>query len=161
MAIWQFGMYLVPRAGVLSVHGCIPYEIDEYKPHDASADFDEGKVYPDYWEGKGVPDSIRRKVSEKFPRIHSWSDEAEMYGDEDGTKVEIWLDDVMCFVDSRCDAGEVLRFFVDLAEEGLCLIVLKEDGRVLDALLDSVVNEFYKSRAFRFSLDPTKTILES
>lgn len=154
MAVWHFRIYLVPTSGLLKVYGCIPLSLDEYKPHSVDSEFDENKQYPDYWMGEGVSPLIRSRVESRYPLSGSWSEEAAMFGRDNGTRVELWTDDVVVFVDAREAVVDELRFFSDLARDADCLIVLGQDGRVVGPSLERLTRLFEGSRAYRFIADP-------
>lgn len=160
MAIWHFRIYLVPISGLLEVHGCIPLYLDEYKPHSVDSEFDENREFPNYWVGKGVSSLIRARVESRYPLSGSWSEEAAMFGRDNGTRVELWTDDVVVCVDARDAVVDELRFFSDLARDADCLIVLGQDGRVIGPSLERLTRLFEGSRAYRFITDPVGALSE-
>lgn len=160
MAIWQFGISLVPKAGILREHGRIPQELDQYKPRTEDLNFDEDREFLNYWLGIEVSKSVKILIAEKLPKLKSWSSDAEMYGYDHGTKVEVWLDDINCFVDVRGDGTEFLEFFVSIAKSLDCLIVLKESGKVIDSSYPLLLNELNASVARKFVSNPRKTLKE-
>ena len=159
MAIWQFDFSLVPKAAVVAFHGCVPDSLDGYAAFDLEEEFDLDSDYPNYWEG-GVSHQVVQAVRERLPLRRSWSEEAEMYGDERGTSVEIWSDDVNCRVDARSSPLPDLEFFAQLACDAECLIVLKGTGSPLEPSLLSLRCAFKASRAYRFCKDPIGTLHE-
>ncbi|WP_236234135.1 hypothetical protein [Pseudomonas tohonis] len=158
MAIWHFRIYLVPTSGLLEVHGFIPLYLDEYKPHSVDSEFDENREFPDYWVGKGVSSLIRARVESRYPLSGSWSEEATMFGRDNGTRVELWTDDVVVSIDARETVVDELRFFAELAKDADCLVVLGQDGRVVEPSLERLRRIFEGSRAYRFTTNPIPTL---
>lgn len=160
MAVWHFRIYLVPTSGLLKIYGYIPLSLDEYKPHSVDSEFDENRQYPDYWMGEGVSPLIRARVESRYPSSGSWSEEATMFGHDNGTRVELWTDDVVVCVDARKAEVDEFRFFADLAREADCLIALGQDGRIVGPSLERLTRAFERSRAYRFIIDPVGALTE-
>lgn len=163
MSIWHFQFSLVPRTEVARIHGCVPSEIDWFR----SLNYKEAenikfsdRANPNYWGGKrpcADPDTVR-VASLMLPAMQSWSGEALMYGEEHSHQIQIWDDDVIIRVDMRNFDLEFFRMAVGLAKKKNCLIVLHENGKVLEPQVDHVLAECKASKAWRFVQDPEGTL---
>ncbi len=158
MAIWQFCFYLVPEQSLAKMYGEVPNEIPEYRTIGENHVVDESFEFPDFWKDVDGLDDIKAKVSKRMPKLNSWSCEAEMYGYDGGTKIEIWNDEVICFIDARNNDINTLKFCSIIADEFNCKIILKDNGKVIDASYFWLLKEFRDSIATSFTKDPKGTI---
>lgn len=158
MAIWQFGFYLIPNVSLQREHGHIPNELADYVPRNVDSEFDESREYIDYWADIEIPVAIKAQISKKLPPMESWSDEALMYGSDEGARVEIWTDDFLCLIDAISADLELLRWYVLVASELDCQIVLRENGKVLAPELKLIMQAFEGSLARRFVAKPEQTL---
>ncbi|WP_163836659.1 hypothetical protein [Spartinivicinus ruber] len=158
MAIWQFGFYLVPTNGIIKEHGHIPPILDQYKSRDEDTSFNEEQQFRNYWSNSDIPAFVKEQISKRLPLMKSWSKEAEMYGSDDGSKVEIWEDDIICLVDARNCKYELLEILSNIAFKLDCKLVLKGCGKVIDADYQKLLKEFENSVARKFVLNPRSTL---
>jgi len=159
MAIWQFGFYLIPEAGILRTHGYIPSKLEQYKLHSVNSEIKEEDEFINYWLDFGIPMSIKRRIAKILPEVKSWSADAEMYGYDEGSKIEIWSDDIICFIDARKNELELLELLAEIANSLECKIILKDNGKVIHASYPTLLKEFKKSVAKQFVSNPRETLI--
>ncbi len=58
-----------------------------------------------------------------------------MFGRDNGTRVKLWTDNVVVSIDARETVVDELRFFAELARDADCVVVLGQDGRVVEPSL--------------------------
>lgn len=156
MSIWQFRFSLVPELGILRVHGEIPAELESMKPARPDDPLDEES--PNYWAGQPAFPLQIEAFKVLLPPMESWSSEALMFGYSHGHQIELWHEDLTCKMDMRAFDVDLLRNCVELAGRHGFLIALHENGRVLPADFERVLDACEKSRATRFVCNPAKTL---
>lgn len=161
MAIWTFNFYLLPEEALIREHGEIPKSLDSYKvrlPDDSIVEPEEDSHH-NYWEGLTPSKMVIEFILSKLPATGSWSTDAQMFGDDESHKIEIWHDDLECALDARdADEGWVL-FFMQLARMLACKIACVETGKIIDAEESSFWVEYERSRAKWFVEDPKGAVL--
>ena len=158
MAAWQFQFSLVPEAGIRRVHGQIVGVLPEYMAHISNGPVREISEFENYWESIEIPPFALEILEELLPERVSWSGDARMFGSEDGNSIEVWGDDINCYIDVRNFDLSFLESLIDIARKASCMIVLKDDGRVIDPVLVSLVNEVGRSSAAKFVENPSAFI---
>lgn len=154
MAVWQYDVSLLPRGGVIRHHGKVPDELPGYR---AVWCPEEGleEVYPNYWTGIEPPESLVRDLACLMPALRSWSEDAVMFGKEDGNKMEVWLGESLKFrFDMRNPDFKLLRAVVTFAQCHDLLWVSDTFGRPLLPDFEPVFQDLMTSDAYQFCLDP-------
>lgn len=154
MAIWQYDITLVPRAAVLRQHGTIPSELPGYRavwnPEDVM-----NESYPNYWRGFMPPESFSAEIESLLSPSQSWSQDALMYGTEDGNTIKIWRGaDITVRLDVRSPDLELLRAIIEFADKHNLLLVSDTRGQPLEPSFESVIEDIRSSSAYRFCKDP-------
>src|SRR4026209_2688999 len=101
MAIWEFQVSLVPKAGIERIHGSVPSSLPDYQAADPEALPDEATDFPNYWESLDPRPTLDSTISAVLASLESWTPEAQMYGVDNGNRVEVWSDDVNFRMDLR------------------------------------------------------------
>ena len=149
MAVWQFNFALIPRAGIVRVHGCLVDSLDEYRGSFAP----EVRDFPNYWVGTERSAECGA-IAEILPPMESWSADARMFGTEDGDRIQVWPDDISCDVDVRNFRGDYLEKLLRFAATNDLVVVLKDGGEVLEPDIGLMIERIRSSRAFAFCDDP-------
>lgn len=160
MAAWQFDFYLIPKINVLKIFNELPEVLDDYLPYDGKRELKEISEYPNYWNGYEINEEIHDFFSLQLDAIESWDDEAKMYGESNGNKVEVWEDDILCRIDAREVNMKLLYRILEFAKAKSWVVVLKENGKVLEPNIFSLANYFRMSFSFKFCKEPEKTLKE-
>lgn len=158
MAIWQFDFFLVPTNGILKEHGEIPTILDTFIP--SLEEIDTNKTFIRYWHDADEIVQFGNTIAKYLPEIASWSSDARMFGHEDGTKIEVWDEDVSCRIHASEFDIEWATFFSELSNAYGCKIVIKENGHVIDPTVAELTREFESSTAKRYIEDPVNTIIK-
>ncbi|MCI0536247.1 MAG: hypothetical protein L0Z50_13555 [Verrucomicrobiales bacterium] len=154
MAIWQYDIGLVPRLGVIRLHGIIPAELPGYR---AVWNPEEGaeKPLPNYWDDGLPPASLAGEIAAMLPVGSSWSADALMYGAEDSHCVKIWKTDGITFrFDLRRPDLSLLRSIVDFADRHGLLLVPDTRGQPMEPSFEGIIADMRTSDAYRFCKDP-------
>ena len=150
MAVWQFDFFLVSRAEIRRVFGNLPKRVPDLASISDDVDLDvDVLTYLDF-----QPTSKADLVSNLLPEMHSWSDEAQMFGTSDSDKIELWEDMFLVRVDLRDLSVRFLESVVQVALSLNCLIVCKESGNLLRPDFADLCNEIQNSPAAQFVRDP-------
>ena len=147
MAIWQYDFLLIPEFGMIQYHGVVPERIDTL-----FSDVEEEA--PDYWEQFDQRERIEKEASILLGDLKSWSEEAKMFGTEDGNKIESWDDEILCRFDLRTPDMEVLESILRIAQKMNCRIVSSSSHRVIEPELKEVCLDIKESPSYRFCKDP-------
>lgn len=81
MAIWQYDLHLIPRKAIEDLFSTVP-------PSLARKRFDEIK----WWENYQPVFDYESEIGDFLSPRKFWSDEAKAWGEEDGTSIEVWLE---------------------------------------------------------------------
>lgn len=154
MAIWHFKFYLVPASGIVRLHGADVKVLDEYRSAPGRPVFDEDAVFPNYWDNPTVLRQIALVVSGLLPEMHSWSDKARMFGDDDAHRVEVWPDDVACRVNMRDFPYELMDRLLALAKKFDCEIAIGGSGAVVEPTMAALSPHIEASDAYKFCVSP-------
>ena len=111
-----------------------------------------------YWLGLNFPEAAKKTIADKLPKLKPWSSDAEMFSYDEGSRIKIWGDDVICLFDARAEELELLEFLGEIADKLDCMIVLRSSGRVVEASYPILLEEYENSLAKRFVLDPRRTL---
>lgn len=152
MAVWQYSFTLIPEFGLIEHYGIVPSQIDDYFYDD---DQPEEKEPPNYWTQFDTVSRFANDAQNLLGSLDSWSDEASMFGTEDGNKIEIWKEgDVNCRLDMRNPDLEILEAIIRSARKNRCLVLSHHSHRVLESDINAILEDIHESSAYRFCKDP-------
>lgn len=148
MAIWQFDIWLVPRA---ALGRAAPAEAERIDPIliDEISDWARGEFLLGY----------AALLDGSLPRGKGWHRDMEVWGGpDDGTRIELhWqgdrLDEVRVRLDLRSLDQRFIERIVDLARQSAAALV-SEEGEVISVTVDAVLKEAQNSSARRYVVDP-------
>jgi hypothetical protein len=153
MAVWQYDIALVPRAGVVRQHGNIPAELPGYRAV-WNPESESEQPSPNYWAGV-APESFSEEIEAILPPCPSWSADALMYGVEDGHTIKIWKGEEITFrFDVRTPDVDLLRSIVDFARRHDLLLVPDTKGQPFEPSLEAIIEDLRSSDACGFCKDP-------
>ena len=120
---------------------------------------------PHYWRESVIPDDLIQRVRSIMPDRDSWSDEALMFGDEQGSDFEVWysekdVDSIYFRWDLRSPDLEVLNQIVTLARRLGAYIVSGDRATVVEPDFQAVLSDIRHSSAYRFCQDPQAFLTE-
>jgi hypothetical protein len=147
MAIWQYDFLLIPEFGMIQHHGTVPERID-------SLFIDSEEEPPAYWSDFDQTQKIEKEASILLGQLKSWSDEARMFGTEDGNKIEIWDDEIHCRFDLRTPDLEVLESILRIARQAKCFVISNFSHLVIEPDLKKVCIDIKESPSYKFCKDP-------
>lgn len=156
MAIWQFTFYLVPRDSVERLHGSAVLILEAFAPIEFE-EWTEGKEHPNYWVGRS-PISYAAQIEGLLPARKSWSQDALMFGDEDGDDIDLWEDDIRVRLDLRNFNHHLAQGVVHLAADEGLMLVMGQTGRLIPPNYEKLIREIGQSRSARFVMDPVETL---
>ena len=143
MATWQFDLHLIPRDVVERHLGAVA-------PSMTRLEFDEIPGWPATTE-------LIHDVSSVLPPTQSWSGSFDMYGKEDGDRIDVCGEhsemEIFVRIDVRSISMTFLTRLIDIAERHN-LILRLEDGVLLNPVRDGLLSAIHKSPAFAFVQDP-------
>jgi hypothetical protein len=148
MAVWQFDLYLVPRSKLAQISD---NELQRLSEVDFTA--------TSWWEGITLPSHYREILATFLPRGASWTPEIEMWGEEEGDRIDIShrgavLEEIRCRVDVRINNVGFLEGILRLAVLADCWIIT-EELEVIPSTLEALMKEIKNSSAYRFVLNPS------
>lgn len=157
MAVWQFKFSLVPEQGIEDIHGKMMPTLSVYQSGKFQVLNDEDD--PNYWKGHEIGPEVINQIEKILPRRKAWSDEAAMYGTEEGDGIEIWPDDFNCTLDLRNLSLDNLNVMIELAKSMRCRLVLHGSGEVMEPDLMDIVQKIKNSNAYAFCMSPRDYLL--
>jgi hypothetical protein len=149
MAVWQYDFHLVPKAGVERHYGLIPTTMPLVS------------VEPGlFWTGIELTQEMRNEISRLLPSGKAWSDQIERWGQEQGTRIDLFVEnediaEVFVRLDVR-DLPQVLLINLMQIAKRHGLLVMLPDGSLFEPSVSRVLAEIRASNAFRFVQDPQK-----
>ncbi|MEM9668671.1 MAG: hypothetical protein AAF950_07065 [Pseudomonadota bacterium] len=152
MAVWQFTFHYVERLAVEKLDGPDAIVLSAFRPVDLEP-FDIDAETTSYWKDRS-PYSYAKVMKSMLPPRTSWSDDALMFGEENGDSVELWDDDVRIRLDIRSYNEPLVRQLVELAAADDLKLAMSETGRVIAPTYEKLIREIKNSRAMKFILDP-------
>ena len=152
MAVWQFDVFFVSRSLVLKRFGEIPTRITEFESSDNEVEVTESSE--SLLAIDVTSEVVVDAVSSLLPPMGSWSVDARMFGDSEGNKVELWEDLFLCRIDLRNLDRQFVSEILKLARSLDCVLVCKDNGRVLLPDDATLVAEISASRAQEFLSNP-------
>src|SRR3954451_3483077 len=129
MAIWQFKFDLLPESGFKRLHGGLLPNLSFARSPAGPRLVREAQEEVNYWAGSD-PFSLIPDIQTLLPERKSWSEDARMFGNEEGDAVEVWADLVFCAADMRAISKEFLDGILETAIKNELLLVLNENAVV-------------------------------
>ncbi len=154
MAVWQFDLSLLSRTSVLRRFGTIPLRISEFGAYDDDVDLDDLMDSGSFVDFDTTSKAVVEKVLSILPPMASWTNDAKMFGKSEGNKVEIWNDFILCRIDLRNLDWKFVVDILDLARSLDCVLVCKDNGKVLEPEESTLAAEISVSRAKEFLSNP-------
>lgn len=147
MAAWQVDSHLLPTSAILRRYGVVPINI-------SSDDFNSTT----WWNTNIDIESLATELSAIMPRLHSWSPNLQMWGEEDGNRVDLALKggsiaEIFVRIDVRAVSISFLTGVIKLARKA-DLKFRMSNGRVLSPALRQLMEAIRGSPAFRYVEDP-------
>jgi hypothetical protein len=152
MAIYQFKMMLIPEVSLRAQFGAIPMFIEE----------DMAENFP-WWNGVSSPLNLKEKVGCILPRIASWSEAMEIWGNEHSNAILIGYDDankiefISTRIDARCISFPFLTDICKLGAELKCVFMTME-FKLIESDEIAVIAAINNSAAVKFVKDPLSTL---
>ena len=144
MAAWQVNFHLIPR---LPVSDFSPTALEK----------------TEWWAGTDFPSDYRARLAEVAPPTPSVDSQTEMWGLEDGNRVDVWsgggrVRRVKVQVDvRRLDSkfGAALLNFVRVADA----VLIRSDGLIVAPTIGAYAGALRTSAAWKFASDPTPFVI--
>ena len=148
MADWQVGFHLAPRNLVTARSDLTPTEF----------------ANNEFWSEAAFPVDYRQRLAQVAPPMHSRSAELEVWGLEDGNRVDVWSEGgrvrrVKVRVDvRRLDSkfGAALLTFVRAAGA----VLIRSDGLIVEPTIGAYSGALRSSAAWQFASDPTDFVIK-
>jgi hypothetical protein len=156
MAIWQFKFDLAPRETIVRMHGPDVVVLGAFAPIDSNT-WVENADSPNYWIGHS-PQDYAKTISALLPPMSSWSEDAIMFGEDGGDRVELWTDGFHVRLDVRKFNRTLAQTIVTLAASDDLKLIMNETGRLIPAVYEKLARELANSRALKFVEDPMGTL---
>lgn len=139
MAIWQYDIYLLPRAELEAKFGSIPQRL-------TPAEFDE----VGFWQARQPPADVCDRFSHWRKEIKAWTPELRWWGFEDSDRVDLWTTDGrVSTIEFRIELRRLdmsfIQLIVDLARDSECMLFSAHSGQLIEPLRDHVLNHLRKS----------------
>jgi hypothetical protein len=153
MAIWQFGVILIPQSAISSEGEALPASL----PMELTDQV--------WWSEQQPPQGFEKQIDLILPRGKSWSDRMLAWGDESGN------DAYVCYSDGKKTVVEEVGFRLDVRDVSLDLagrictlaaqlscVVLTADAEVLKPVESEMIAALRNSTAARFIDDPVAAL---
>jgi len=149
MAIWQFGVILIPELAILAeceaFPASIPMEMTDHL----------------WWSKQQAPKGFEKQIDLMLPQTKSWSDEMRIWGSESGNDAYVRYTDAekkaveeIAFRLDACDPPlDLIRMICGLAVQLSC-VLLTVDSEVLQPVESEVLAAIRNSTAAKFVNDP-------
>src|SRR6266498_3271921 len=152
MAVWQFDLLLISRGNVISLFGVVPPLLEE---------IDLEKV--ESWKVVLLDINCEELFSSFVSVDESWSPEIQMWGEENGNRVEVvgaidQPESIFIRIDARELNDRFLHGVVKAAERLDALLLLIENMKVIEPRLHLLKESVNCSNAKRWVDNPTKFI---
>jgi len=142
MADWQVEFAIVPRRALAA------------KPRVSLADV----IDTDWWSAEHLPAGYSQQLAAVAPAGTSSASERQMWGDEEGNRVDVWSENgkpvrMTARVDvRRLDAkfGAMLLQFTRIADA----VLMRRDGLVVEPLVGAFGAALRSSDAWKYASDP-------
>lgn len=143
MAVWQFDMHMLPtqaldQAAELSAEAC-----------DST----------DWWRNFQPPPDYAEHIEQMLPRARSWSPEIDIWGSDDGHRVDIVREngrvaDIFVRIDLRTPHSDFASALASLATTWSCALRVAETGAFLGPAPTDILRAIAASSAAEFVSDP-------
>ena len=149
---------LVPRAGILREHGCVPDELADYQARIGSEE-DIYHPHSTYWINSPPPETLASEVGAILEPGPSSSEDALMYGSSGGTQIQIWKqrEIYVKFDLEGPDFGLLLPLLAFAARHDL-LVVSTLLGQPLEPSYEPIVQDIRTTVACAYFEDPREYI---
>jgi hypothetical protein len=153
MAIWQFGVILIPQSAILAEFGTLPALIPmEMTDH--------------LWWSKQQPaQGFEKQIDLLLSQTKSWSEEIRIWGSESGNDAHV------CYTDAEKNVVEEIAFRLDARDISLDLVrmictlaahlscvLLTADSEVLQPVESEMLAAIRNSTATKFIDDPVAAL---
>ena len=128
----------------------LPHYRASFEPRELSNEETEAV---DYWVGLDPRQLFPTRLAEVLVPCKSWSEEALMFGDEEGNDAQVWNDSVYFRIDMRSPDLVLVDSLVNIARDLDCFMVF-DDGRPVEPELNVFIDAMKNSPAVRFVHDP-------
>ncbi|MBV6497450.1 MAG: hypothetical protein DYH05_08450 [Acidobacteria bacterium ACB1] len=155
MAVWQWGVWMVPRESILKRFERIPEYIDQ--------DWFESVN----WWAETDDEQIREFFDRILPRYYApWAEYTEIWGDIDSDDVSLHVrDSIVADISIRVDLRhlnvEFLKALVNFARERSFVFVSYEFGRFISPSLRQMLDEINNSKKMLFIKNPSEFFKQS
>ena len=153
MAIWQFGVILIPESAILAEFEALPASIPMQMTDQL------------WWSRQQPPQGFEKQIDLILSETKSWSEEMRIWGSESGNDAHVCYTDgekkIVEEIAFRLDAREISLDFVrricTLAAQLSC-VLLTADSEVLQPLESEMLAAIRNSTATRFIDDPVAAL---
>lgn len=156
MAIWQFKFSLVPAEHLQSTYQAGVTVLQGYRTSPGGPKVLEEVEVQNYWDNPSSLRQVALASSGLLPEIASWSEDARMFGDAESDKIEVWDNDVNCFVDMRYFSEKFVGNILSIANKFNCKIVVHGSGVVIDPVMAQIMEQIVISHAYSFCVSPSE-----
>ncbi len=165
MAAWHFKTRVLPLSGLRAVYGSVPSALPTSRPHGsgtASEDAGEANAQPtsELWANVASHAAIEGVFSALLPESESWSSHARMFGDEMGSRVELWkspdsglIEDICIFFSMSVIDPKFLTAALRTTRSSLCALLDVQAGLIFDPDIPSFITRVRASSALRYADD--------
>lgn len=149
MAAWQLYLLVVPVAAVSS-----------HRRSDGARVAASIVESVDWWRDTKLPNAYRSRISGFMDGVHSWAEDWQVFGSEDGDRIDIFftkgrIKEVLVRFDVRAPDLAKIESICNFFHECGCLF-LTEEGHVVDPTAEAVWIEVELSPASTFVHDPER-----
>lgn len=143
MAIWQFDLFLVPRAGSMPSLSSEGYDV----PVLPEPLVMEARTY------------LSQEMGQPWQMLEDW----QVFGDENSNRVDLLLTknggaELSVRIDARCNTESFRNTVCELAERLQCLLFASESGLPLEPDRAVLASALHSSRAAKFVQNPQKPL---
>jgi hypothetical protein len=149
MAIWQFGVILIPKSAISSEGEALPASI----PMEMTDHL--------WWSEQQPPQGFEKQIDLILSRSKSWSEQMQIWGGESGNDAHVCYTDgekkvveEIAFRLDTCDISlDLIRMICTLAAQLSC-VLLTADSEVLQPVESEMLAAIRNSTATKFIDDP-------
>ena len=154
MAVWQFDIALVPVSALAADPNLF-----------ANSKTPDGLETSSWWTDYPEKKDLDGEIGEILPKGKSWHDDLSAWGDEDGSRIDVWrdkgaLDSISIRIDANTPDSDFLRTVCDLAVSIHCKFYGYESHSLIEPDVQSLANALRKSGASKFVADPQRYLTE-